>query len=263
MLSLRQRYWRLRSALRDPETYSGVLLHLPKAVVLRWLRLTTRVGGVKVRLGPYCSLPLAIAIVAGRYESHERSLLSGCLEDQDVVLELGTGIGVVATLCAHRLGSERVFTFEANPGLIPTARETFRLNDVTPILENCVLGSGEGEMTFYVERDFWSSSTIKRSANARAVEVPVRSFSEMIEKVRPTVLIVDIEGGEATVFDGVKLDGVNKVMIELHPHVIGSVKTQGVRDILRDAGFSAVRELSNGNNALFTRPESGHATDPA
>jgi len=251
--SLRQRYWWLRSALRDPDTYPTLFHHLPKAATLRSLRLTTQVGGVKVRLGPYCSLRVAIEMVAGRYESQERSLLQGCLEDQDVVLELGTGIGVVAALCARRLGSDRVFTFEANPALIPTAREIFRLNDVAPRLENCVLGSTEGEMTFHVERDFWSSSTIKRSANARAVKVPVHSFSERIRKIRPTVLIVDIEGGEASLFDGADLGGVTKIMIELHPHVIGPAGTQHVRDLLRAAGFAPVRELSNGTNVLFSR----------
>jgi Methyltransferase FkbM domain len=83
----------------------------------------------------------------------------------------------------------------------------------------------------------------------------------MIEKIHPTVLIVDIEGGEVTVFDGVRLDGVEKVLIELHPHVIGLAGTQGVRDILRNAGFLAVRQLANGNNALFARPGSDHAGD--
>jgi FkbM family methyltransferase len=251
--SLRQRYWSFRSALRDPDTYPTLFRDLPKAAVLRWLRLTTEVGGVKVRLGPFCSLLVAIEMVAGRYESQERTLLQGCLDDQDVVLELGTGIGVVAVLCARRLGSDRVFTFEANPGLIPTARETFQLNDVTPRLENCVLGSAEGEMSFHVEKDFWSSSTIKRSANARAIKVPVHSFSATIRKVQPTVLIVDIEGGEASLFDAAELGGVRKIMIELHPHVIGPVQTQRVRDVLRRAGFALVRELSNGTNVLFAR----------
>jgi hypothetical protein len=187
-------------------------------------------------------LRLAIEILAGRYELQERDLLSRCLADGDVVLELGTGIGLMATLCARRLGSDRVFTFEANPEMIAVA---------------------EGAVTFFVEEHFWSSSTIKRTATARTISVPVRPLAEAIREIRPTILIVDIEGGEATLFDGVALDGVQKIMIELHPHVIGAAQTERIRGLLRGAGFAAVHERSRGTNVLFERVAGNRAPPTA
>jgi FkbM family methyltransferase len=208
-------------------------------------------------------LRLAIEILAGRYELQERDLLSRCLADGDVVLELGTGIGLMATLCARRLGSDRVFTFEANPEMIAVAEETFRLNGVAPKVENCALGAAQGAVTFFVEEHFWSSSTIKRTATARTISVPVRPLAEAIREIRPTILIVDIEGGEATLFDGVALDGVQKIMIELHPHVIGAAQTERIRGLLRGAGFAAVHERSRGTNVLFERVAGNRAPPTA
>jgi len=240
--------------LKDPAPYARLYLaDTPKAWLLRRLRLTVDLGGVKVRLGPYCSMPVAAEIAGGRYELDERGLLGEALEDSDVVLELGAGIGVVSTICARRIGSQRVFTFEANPNLIPLAMETFKLNGVAPTIENSILGLAEGEMRFYVERDFWSSSTVKRSADAREVMVPVRLLSDAIKKIRPTFLIVDIEGGEAEIFDSVQLDGVRKVMIELHPHVIGQPAVDRIRKAFVDAGYAPIRELAHGNQVYYER----------
>jgi hypothetical protein len=125
---LRNAYWRLRAASRDQfDEYAKLL----KASILRGLRWTIDVGGVKVRLGTYCSLPLAVSMMDGLYELPERTLVTQALENDDVVLELGTGIGVVTVICAKRLGAGRVHSFEANPMLISVARETFRLNEVS------------------------------------------------------------------------------------------------------------------------------------
>lgn len=66
------------------------------------------------------------------------------LDADDVVMDVGTGIGLVATLCAQRIGSERVYTYEANPALERPIRETFELNRVSPHLEMCMHGPAVG-----------------------------------------------------------------------------------------------------------------------
>jgi FkbM family methyltransferase len=196
---------------------------------------------------------VATEIAGGRYELMERGLLRDALDEGDVVLELGAGIGVVSTVCAKRIGSQRVFTFEANPNLIPLAKETFRLNDVAPTIENSVLGLSKGEVRFYLERDFWSSSTVKRSEESREVIVPIRLLTDAIREIRPTFLIVDIEGGEAEIFNTVHLDGVKKVLIELHPHVIGQPAVDHIRKAFVDAGYKPARELANGTQVYYER----------
>jgi hypothetical protein len=69
-------------------------------------------------------------------------------------------------------------------------------------------------------KNFWSSSTIKSHAKAKAIEVPVKRFNDELERLQPSFLIIDIEGGEQDFIRYARLDGVNKVCIELHPFFI-------------------------------------------
>ena len=178
-------------------------------------------------------------------------MIASRLDRNDVVLEIGTGIGVIATLCAQQIGSDRVHTFEANPQLIPAIEETFRLNGVAPHLYNCVLGSGPGTRTFFVMKDFWSSSTVRRRADARQIEVPVRDLRVTMNEIRPTFLIVDIEGGEWDLFQDIDLSGVEKLSIELHSRVIGAEKTGFVRSTIEKACLRLVPEACSGDEQLY------------
>jgi FkbM family methyltransferase len=190
-------------------------------------------------------------LYSGKYELAERRIVAKCLESSDTVLEIGTGLGLLAVLCAKRVGSERVVTVEANPALIPVIRETFELNGVRPELKNCVLGKGHGELVFYVMKDFWSSSTVKRSDSATPVMVAQQDFADLLATVRPTFLIIDIEGGEYDLLKDMELPFVRKIAIELHERVIGRDKTTSVLESLARQGFLAVDHLCFGREQLY------------
>jgi Met-10+ like-protein len=98
------------------------------------LRPIVSVEGVRVRVGPHMSRRVEQAISRGGYERDELRLIGMVLSPSDVVLEVGAGLGVVSAFCAKRLGSSRVFAFEANPDLEPRIRETYALNGVEPTL---------------------------------------------------------------------------------------------------------------------------------
>ena len=51
----------------------------------------------------------------------------------------------------------QVLIIEANAQLIPLMELNFRLNGVSPIVRNVVLGkNGAGEVSFFVCEDFWA-----------------------------------------------------------------------------------------------------------
>lgn len=208
-------------------------------LALRALRVRVRQGDVVLRLGPHCSEFTARELYYHqRYEMPERELLARFLKPDDRVLELGTGLGMIATLCARRVGSGGVLTFEANPAMIPVARETFRLNGVAPRLEHAALGPQQDDIEFFVEPDFWSSSTHRRSGGARRVLVPMRPLVEVVADFQPSFLIVDIEGGEDELFGKVDLGpSVRSLMLELHPKVIGAEAVEQLLARLATAGF--------------------------
>jgi FkbM family methyltransferase len=238
--------------LRQEYTLKGV----GAKVRLRWRvarRSSVVISGVSIRLGPHISPRILRAMSVGRYERAEVRMVSDRLSAEDIVMDVGTGLGVVATLCAQRIGAERVHTYEANPELERPIRETFLLNDVYPRLEMCLLGRTAGEGEFHVSRDFWSSSTVPGRGRSRTIRVPRRSINDELARVRPSFLIVDIEGGEYELFDGIDLSGIRKLALELHERVIGPAKTEVVKRRLMSAGFRVSTALSEYEQMFFER----------
>ena len=216
-------------------------------------RPTVAIEGVRLRVGRHMSPRIERAVSEGRYERDELWLIEQVLSTSDVVLEVGAGLGVVSTYCAQRLGSSRVSAYEANPDLEDCIRETYALNQVQPSLEMCAVGAEPGTTTLYREKHLSSSSVIRRSARARAVEVPRKSLSEIAEQVRPTLLIVDAEGAEGDLFDRAQIPTVAGIVLELHERIIGEPEANRVRSILAAAGFIAVPGLSAREHLVLRR----------
>jgi FkbM family methyltransferase len=218
-----------------------------------WTRPIVSIEGVGIRVGRHMSRRVEQAISKGGYERDELRLIGMVLSPSDVVLEIGAGLGVVSAYCAKRLGSGRVFAFEANPDLEPRIRETYSLNGVEPTLEMCAIRATAGRVTLYRTKHVFSSSIVKRSAEAIPIEVPGKALSYVVEKFRPTLLIVDVQGAEDELFDRAQLPGVTKIMLELHERVVGEAKAQRVRGALTALGFREDRGLSSREHLVLRR----------
>lgn len=181
-------------------------------------------------------------------------MVSSAVTPDDVVMELGTGLGLIATFCAKRIGPDRVFTYEANPQMEPLIRETFALNGVAPSLSMCLLGASAGEQPFFLHRDFWASSKIQSEGNTVQVSVPVRPLNEELARINPTFLVIDIEGGELELLDGIAFRNVRKVCMEVHEFAIGAEGVRRVREILNQAGFAPDPSMSTERVWLLQRP---------
>jgi len=180
---------------------------------------------------------IARQIYFGEYESKEIDIVARKLEAGDVVLEVGAGLGYISAFCARRIGNERVHAFEANPALMPLIRATHERNAVAPGVHNVLLAQGEGVCTFYVESEFWASSTKPRGTQAQAIKVAQRDLNAELRRLAPTFLVVDIEGGEAEFFAYADLAGVSKICVETHPDVLGDTGVSALFSRLFDQGF--------------------------
>lgn len=209
--------------------------------------------GVKLAIGPHLTPTLVRSIYSGEYERYELSGIGRHLEKGDVVMELGTGLGFVSLFCAGRIGEDKVHTYEANPALEPFIRENFQLNNLNPHLNVAFLGDEEGEQTFYIEENFWSSSSTPRSEQSRPVQTPKRKLNDEIRRIAPTFLIVDIEGGEHDIFQIIDFQSIRKVAVELHERIIGAERTRAVRDRLLQAGFRVAHESPTRENLVYVR----------
>jgi FkbM family methyltransferase len=208
---------------------------------------------VRLPLGEQVPPGLRRRILAGRYERGESRAVLLHLEPDDVVLELGGGLGYLAALCALRVGSERVSTYEANPELLPLLERTLAANGVSPRVEHAVVGLAEGTSTFFVEHHFDSSSVIRRSVEGRPVAVPQVDIRRVIEEVRPTFLIMDVEGAELDLVPAIPWGGIRKLLLEVHPALVGEVAVRRILDVLDGAGFVEQRWSSTTRKKLFRR----------
>lgn len=205
---------------------------------------TAIIRGVRVPIGDHISQTVIQAIYDGEYEHGELYFLRSRLNSDDIVMELGTGIGLLSCYAAKIVGSQNVFTYEANPSLEKPIRQLYQMNNVNPHLECCMLGEQEGEHNFYIEKDFWASTNVKGSEESIAVKVPVKSFNEAIRQINPSFLIIDIEGGEYELINYADLHNVRKLIIEVHRSILGNDKVESVIAKLSELGFKIEESVS-------------------
>jgi FkbM family methyltransferase len=175
------------------------------------------------------------SIRSGDYEAHEAAELDALIQPGEVILEIGAGCGFISTYCAKNSHTAAVFCVEANPRLIEVIRLTHRVNNVTATVYNEIPAREDGEADFFVHQDFWASGT--HSFLGTPIKVPATSFQRRLDEIQPSMLIVDIEGGEETLFEGVNLAGVKKIMLELHQPTIGRRGVKRVFDLLSAQEF--------------------------
>jgi FkbM family methyltransferase len=194
----------------------------------------------------------------GRYESREGKVLNQIIEDGDRILELGGGLGFISTIAAQNKKTAAVRTYEANPDLAPIIEATHRLNGVSNVeVKTGVLmrDSEQESIPFYVRKDFWGSSLSRKEGetNVKEVMVPVFDLYDVVREFRPSMIVCDIEGGEAHVFDGMPLRTVKKVLIELHQGVIGATGIKAVFEGFSRSGFYYDQNYSMGGVVLFRK----------
>jgi FkbM family methyltransferase len=190
----------------------------------------------------------------GGYEGPEVQIIRSTLHPDDRVLEVGGGVGFIGIIAAQIVRQpDQVLIIEANPQLLPLMERNFTLNGVRPTVRNAVLGkNGGSEVSFYLHDDFWASSLAK-FPGGRETKVPQQDIHAVFRELRPTYMIVDIEGGEIDLFDGLSLDGVEKLCLEVHPRQTGQAAVDRLFASLTAQGFVLDRSSRLENVVLFRR----------
>lgn len=200
--------------------------------------------GVTIPPFPTLSANMAEVMRVGRYEAREAYWLLTILGPSDRVLELGAGCGYLSTLAAKRLEPGAVLALEADPALVDACRATYAANGVDArVVHGAICGSPLG----YLQRapDFWSSRV--ESAAIGAIEVPGFKLAELAREHQPTVLVVDIEGGERHLLDERIPSTVRTILIETHSAELG----EQIRDWSERQGFAL--EASEGNISVYRK----------
>lgn len=198
----------------------------------------------------------------GSYEIGECNAAREWVRPGDRVLDLGAGVGLVASIIGKIAGVEKIVSIEANPKLLDLIHETHRINEITNVeLRNGVVAKATGgTIPFFIRGHFWASSMEPNSRPyAQEIALPAFGLQNLIEELDPNVLIADIEGGEIDVFDNADLSAVRTIIIELHPLVYGNDGQQKLLKYFDAQGFRAEEDYLAGSVWIFNR----HPKSPA
>ena len=218
-----------------------------------------RVNGVRINPdNPALSPSMRARICSANYEVHEARCVTTLVEPEEIVLELGGGIGYISSLVWNTGRASQIVVVEANPDTIPVIQETHTLNNVKALVLNGVAMPDCGKesfIPFYVRSDFWASSLYPEPwGYSREVSVPCLDFKALLATHQPSLLICDIEGGEANLLGSIPcMPSVQKIVLELHQDVTGA---EGIRDIflnLSKQGFAYDPLLSQRGVVVFRR----------
>lgn len=192
------------------------------------------------------------AIYDDWYEKPEADIIKATLQPDDRVLEIGCGIGFIATI-ASRI-AESVRCYDANPAIVGSARRTIDRNGASVTVTAAVLQREPTAQTtdFYIHNDFWASSLVP-NPQATKIAVPVLDFEWEITKHEASYLIVDIEGGETDLLPGPLPACVRKLCVECHPAVSQPAAITAMLVSLLSHGFALSLDNSRPPVLYFER----------
>lgn len=181
-------------------------------------------------------------IFKGTYEKPECLLVKEFLQAGDKVLEVGGGVGFVSLLCSKICGAGNVLTYEANPAMIDVIRKNYELNGMNPNIRGRAITANGGEVTFYANNNIISSSLFQR-LDGQKISVQSDDIKSAITDWHPTVLVMDIEGAEVEVLKSTNLPGVHKIILELHPHIVGDSSILDLKQYINQIGFREIKSI--------------------
>jgi len=169
----------------------------------------------------------------------------------DIVVDLGLNIGSF-TLYALSKGAKYVESYEAEPDNFELAMKNLSYNTIYSnnysLNNNAVVGNDDETRVFYTNGK--KNKGMHSLFNKRGrIPTTVRcvNINSILEKVAPTVLKLDIEGGEYECLKAIKsFDGIRELIFEYHPTYLDDTKTHSkyyeIIDLLH-SNFSHVETI--------------------
>jgi FkbM family methyltransferase len=185
-------------------------------------------------------------LLSGAYEAYEKQMCRDFLTKDDAVIELGAAIGFIGMICQKQIGITDYASFEANPKTAGILKRNYELNGLKPNAWVVALGCSDGQVDLEIGTDFWENSIVTPDPQkgSHTVRVDCGTMETLLKRcgVTPNVLIIDIEGAEQFIDFNALPATVNKVIMELHPGVIGQAAVYDIVAALINRGFRVARE---------------------
>lgn len=215
--------------------------------------------GVEVLDAPHLGPTMIKNMVEGSYERREVQNALAFIKKGDVVIEMGAGAGIVGAVATKNCAPAKVVSFEANHKLIKSIKALYAHNGIKNKIEvrnKIVLSDPDApkSVDFFIRGNFLGSGmTITKGVErAEKVSVPVVKWETIKKQIKPTVLLMDIEGAELEFFRHADLSGIRVIIAELHRHIYHRPGMREIRDGIAAKGYVEDKEASGGGVFVFT-----------
>lgn len=192
------------------------------------------------------SARMAYYFAIGDYEQADLRLIDEMIQPGDRVMECGAGAGVTGSFAAMRAGTPAVLV-EPNVAMYDQIRRTFAANgQEMSLVEAAVVGDayGQDHIELGIYDEYWWSSALTPARADRRITAPAQSISYLLAEHQPTVLVLDIEGGECGLFPVEIPPSLRMIMIEVHTPDIGELPTVALVNQIQAQGFKLCRLLA-------------------
>jgi FkbM family methyltransferase len=213
------------------------------AVLAAPMRIKHPFVPLEVELHPVFGARVAYLIAVGDYELTDLELIERHVKRGDRVLEIGGGAGLTAALSARR-SRRPVIVAEADARLLPIVARQVAINGgKAEMLHGVVMARATRKTaSFYLDVDVWKSATVPGKAR-RKVTAPVLGFDRLLAEHRPTVVVVDIEGGERELFGRELTHRPRIILVEIHTPHLGETEAARVVQSICDRGYRFVDQM--------------------
>lgn len=178
------------------------------------------------------------------YEEHVLRTIENHLAPGNVFYDVGANIGVFSFIAACKVGEKGgVHAFEPEENNLACFQRTLeRLGKGNIVLHRSAVGPADGSMTFDRRGGAFSGRLVEpgREAHGVSITVEVRSIDSLVTAglPAPSLIKIDVEGGEGGVLEGMRRtlkQYAPIILCELH-----SFNPDGVRrtlDVLAESGY--------------------------
>lgn len=178
-------------------------------------------------------------LLSGGYEAPEVKILPALISPSDRVLEIGGAIGFLGLFCRKIIKVKQFLSVEPNPRTLACLRRNYELNKIEPAVIEAALAAVDGPVLFHTSDMFWTDSVVSNAEASKQITVRGLSFKSILELAGANfnVVIIDVEGGEQFLPATSIPDEIKKIVIEIHPEMIGVRPAYNVLEALIKSGF--------------------------
>lgn len=243
--------------------WRDVALHIP--IIRRWYESADETFTVDdiVLEAPSSAVSRSVrkSLRRNNYENAEAYLVSQLVRPGDSVLDLGSGLGLTSISAAKASRGGRVVGYEANPAIASLAERNVRRNGVQAEIRNRAIAKEKGVCQLHVRRSFPASSLVA-TRGSKTIQVEADAAQEVIDEIQPAVIACDIEGIEKEVLVHTNLAPVQRLVVEVHPQIIGVQGVAACIQALAVSGFRRVEPLCYEQVLVFDRDGSSSSIEP-